>query len=561
MKGIDICCQQGDIDWKKVKASGVDFVIPRDGRGVNLDDNGMDWNFLEYVEGAQSVGIKVTGIYHFIYVHCLEDALKNAQKAVENARRANLPKETIIWCDQEEQTVIDAVKHGFNLTTDLQLKVAQIFCNHVLAEGYCTGIYLNKDYYKRVYGEDIAKQYDIWLCDLEDTSGIPCLYRQNDWYSRINGIETNVDTDVYVGTYTAGTAKGEKTVLKSKTYCKGAIALIDRPCAYRNEFPWNCGLLDVNGVTWGDCWNINPKTMIWSMTIGEPVWDNHVVGADHVRHVVGDGISATGLGDYGGDYIMNNYCTETTFRRMLEAKKAPCLLLINGHHMGAYVGDFERDGKIYNVSEFSPNDNLGGKMRSYVDEYGRRMTHKNGYAIGSWNRCGYLTKYLDYSDWDNPEPPKPTPVPSVDKLAQEIYAGKWGNNPERRNKIVAQYGEDMYNKAQKRVDQMVTGMNWYRTEVKLAREILEGKWGNNPNRQNNITLKYGADAYRIAQGFVNSIVAKDYTLDNLERAYDVAGGILCNVYGNNPQRRQTIVSKYGEKVYQLAQGFVNQIMG
>ena len=345
--------------------------------------------------------------------------------------------------------------------------------------------------------------------------------------------------------------------LLASEYVKGALKLLDRPLAYKNSYPYNCGLLDANGVTWGDCWNINPKTMIWSMAIGEPIWDNTIVGAGHVNDVVTLGIKKTGLQDVTGDYIMNKYCTQTTFKAMLEARKAPCLLLITGHHMGAYIGDFERDGKVYNVSEFSPNEALGSKMRSYVDEYGRRLTHKGGTVIGTWNKCGYLTEYLSYED-----APTPTPKPdkSIDVLAMEVYAGKWGNNPERKNRLTEEYGEKVYEQVQERVDHIANSMNWYRTEIKLAEEILANKWGNNPQRQNNITLKYGSNAYRIAQDFVNGIIAKQYSMNDLKHAYDVAGGILCGIYGNGEQRKKTIDAKYGATVRKIAQAIVNDIL-
>ena len=208
MKGLDICSQQGKIDFSKVKAAGVDFIIPRCGRGITLDLDGMDYRFLEYCREAPKAGIQIPGVYHFIFVHSMDDALKNAQKAVECVKKAGLPKSTIIWCDQEEKTVIDAVEHGFNLTTDLQRRVTEIFCDYVLSQGYCAGVYLNMDYIRRVYGQDIVQKYDIWLDDHTNaTPDYPCLYKQTNWRDWVNGINTYVDADVWVGTYTAGTAR------------------------------------------------------------------------------------------------------------------------------------------------------------------------------------------------------------------------------------------------------------------------------------------------------------------------------------------------------------------
>lgn len=227
MKGIDLCCKQHDVNWKQVKQSGqVDFIIPRTGWGPDCDGDGIDYKFLEYVRGAQDNGIAVPGVYHFIYVNGgMDDAVENAKCAIRAVEAAGLPKSTVIWCDQEEDTVVQAVEHEFNLTTDLQRKVTEIFCDYVLSQGYCTGVYLNRDYLTRVYGQDIMQKYDIWYADPYMQFSDPCLIKQNDWWGRILGIPTAVDTDVWVGTYTAGTAKPRQEKQE-----EAKVGLIDKFC-------------------------------------------------------------------------------------------------------------------------------------------------------------------------------------------------------------------------------------------------------------------------------------------------------------------------------------------
>ena len=222
-KGIDLCCQQGSVDWQKVRSAGVDFAIPRCGWGTNCDGEGADPSFFDFVKDAQNAGVQIPGVYHFIYVYSMDDALLNAKCAVEAVKKAGLPKNTVIWCDQEEDTVIKAVKYGFNLTTDLQRKVTEIFCDYVLSQGYCTGVYLNNDYLSRVYGSDIAQKYDLWFADPYQQFNQPCLIKQYDWFGRISGISVNVDQDVWVGTYTAGSARPKEQEEQN-------MGLIDKFC-------------------------------------------------------------------------------------------------------------------------------------------------------------------------------------------------------------------------------------------------------------------------------------------------------------------------------------------
>ena len=585
--GLDFCYHQGDIDFQKVKDSGVDFIIPRDGWGVDSEKNGKalyaDPKFIENVKAALAVGIAVPAVYHFIYAINENEARQNAACAINNVRSAGLPKETIIWCDLEYDTVDNARDYrGVNLSAADQRKIASAFCDYCIEQGYPSGVYVNQDYVTRVYGHDFLQKYDIWLADLEGEPAYNCVFRQTDWYARIPGIDGKVDVDVYYGQYTVGTAKAGGSTAKdekkedksmgkpkSKEYLTEAFGVLDRKQGlnYKNWAPNNCGYCENDLSMSGDCWNINPKATVWSLFMKDPISKNFTPGKSYYDN----GGRISGLPDVTGDYIMNNYCTKTTFKQMLASKKAPCLLLINGCHMGAYVGEYTRDGKIYNVSEFSPNDYLGGKMRSYVDEYGRRLTHKGGTVIGTWNQCGYLTALLDYSDWDGTattitQQPLPaeeqTPETITDlTLALQIYKGEWGNNPGRQQSITAKYGAEKYKAAQKIVNSIVSAMNWYRLEVNLAEQILAGEWGNNPGRQENITLKYGANAYRIAQMFVNSIAGeKEYSLEDLKNGLTAANGILCGIYGNDPERTKKIVAEYGKNARTIAQNIVNDIL-
>ena len=42
-----------------------------------------------------------------------------------------------------------------------------------------------------------------------------------------------------------------------------------------------------------------------------------------------------------------------------------------------------------------------------------------------------------------------------------------------------------------------------KTAEELADEIIRGEWGSNPERRENITAQYGAEAYEAAQAIVN----------------------------------------------------------
>ena len=81
---------------------------------------------------------------------------------------------------------------------------------------------------------------------------------------------------------------------------------------------------------------------------------------------------------------------------------------------------------------------------------------------------------------------KPTPAPkpvkkSIDELADEVIAGKWGNGAERERKLTAA-GYD-YNVVQNRVNEKL-----YKKSIdEIAIEVIRGDWGNGEERIKRLT--------------------------------------------------------------------------
>lgn len=102
---------------------------------------------------------------------------------------------------------------------------------------------------------------------------------------------------------------------------------------------------------------------------------------------------------------------------------------------------------------------------------------------------------------------KPQPAPSkksVDELAREVIAGKWGNGSDRRIRLT-QAGYD-YDAVQARVNEILTGSSESvkKSVDELAREVIRGEWGNGSERRARLT-KAGYD-YDAVQARVNEIL-------------------------------------------------------
>lgn len=62
VQGIDVSKWQGDIDWRKVRAAGIDFAYIKATEGGDH----IDPKFLQNWEGAKRAGVP-RGAYHFVY--------------------------------------------------------------------------------------------------------------------------------------------------------------------------------------------------------------------------------------------------------------------------------------------------------------------------------------------------------------------------------------------------------------------------------------------------------------------------------------------------------------
>lgn len=95
---------------------------------------------------------------------------------------------------------------------------------------------------------------------------------------------------------------------------------------------------------------------------------------------------------------------------------------------------------------------------------------------------------------------------SLDEVAREVLNGKWGNGQDRFNALAAA-GYDA-NAVQSRVNQLLGGGGAAprKSNEVVAQEVINGAWGNGADRQN--ALKAAGYDYNAIQAIVNSKVSK-----------------------------------------------------
>lgn len=212
--GIDVSAWQGKIDWEKAKAE-IDFAIIRLGYGTKNLDEQAKRNIAE----MNRLGIPY-GVYWFSYAYTVEMARNEAKSVIAHLKELGAKLSYPVYFDWEYDSRKYAAKNGVNVCKTLLCDMATAFCEEVKKAGYYSGIYANPDYIQNYFGEDIFKQYDLWVAHYATKTS----YEANVWqYSskgRVAGIDGNVDMNRCMIDYPAiiskeepkKETKGEKTV-------------------------------------------------------------------------------------------------------------------------------------------------------------------------------------------------------------------------------------------------------------------------------------------------------------------------------------------------------------
>jgi len=189
IKGIDVSHWQGDVDWTKVKDSGIAFAFVKATEGTSY----VDPNFEKNIENAHSAGLYV-GAYHFA-----EPENYNAKDAAEhfvNTIRAYLKNGYL-------RPVLD-LEEGSSLGKD----ALSAWVNEFMIEVYnLTGvkpiIYTNPNYAEN-YLDLSVTQWNLWIANYDVSS--PSTGVWDSWAfwqytdsGNVSGVSGNVDMDYYNG--------------------------------------------------------------------------------------------------------------------------------------------------------------------------------------------------------------------------------------------------------------------------------------------------------------------------------------------------------------------------
>lgn len=260
-KIIDISYAQKNIDWKKVKTSGISGIIIRAGYGTTQDSQ-----FKSHITGAQSINLPV-GIYWFSYAYTDSMAKKEAETCLKiiKSYKIQLP----VYFDWEYDSMRYAKQHGHTPGKSLITSMTKVFCKAIEAAGYKAGVYYNYDYKMNHYNLNDLKEYSFWYALYQNEVASGCDLQQFTSKGKVTGIVGNVDTNYLLNekilqktTAKKTTASKEKTTTPKKTTTKkttvsypvlpkrGYFTLNDKGSEVKklqtllNNRKFNCGAVD-----------------------------------------------------------------------------------------------------------------------------------------------------------------------------------------------------------------------------------------------------------------------------------------------------------------------------
>ena len=171
-----------------------------------------------------------------------------------------------------------------------------------------------------------------------------------------------------------------KVIMTSDEFVRRLEVLVNRPSYYSNKYPYNLCYIHPDGRTSADCWNLI-----------KAILNGYDVNRMEVGYYQKD---LSNTGDVGIDGLMKQ-CSEVSadFTRL---KNGEPRLLGMKNHAGAFIGERNINGKIYNVIE-STGSWERKILYSYVDPEGWRRHYKGAEKNGRWTKHGRMTKWLDYN--------------------------------------------------------------------------------------------------------------------------------------------------------------------
>lgn len=191
VNGIDVSKWQGNIDWKKVKATGVDFAMIRLGYGsADGKSCGVDGYFEKNVANAIAAGVDI-GCYFYSYALSVDAAKREAEYVI-----GVLSKYKGVFTYPVAFDLEDSSQAGLGKTVLTNMVIA--FGDAIEKAGFYCSLYSNLNWLKNYLDDSRLTRFDHWLAQWAAKPTYTGAFGmwQSSSTGKVNGISGNVDTDI-----------------------------------------------------------------------------------------------------------------------------------------------------------------------------------------------------------------------------------------------------------------------------------------------------------------------------------------------------------------------------
>lgn len=190
--GIDVSTWQGNINWKKVKQSGVSFAMIRVGfRRLDAGTIVMDNKFLNNIKGAIANNINV-GVYFFSMARNSTEALEEAKWIANVIKDYDITYPVAIDIEIFNRNRLKGVSYS-TMTNN-----ALVFCKYIKSKGYTPMIYSYANAFTKYFDTAKFSGQRIWLAQYNDKVTYKGNYHMWQYTSSgsVPGISGRVDMNV-----------------------------------------------------------------------------------------------------------------------------------------------------------------------------------------------------------------------------------------------------------------------------------------------------------------------------------------------------------------------------
>lgn len=200
--GIDVSYHQGEIDWERVAADGIDFAIIRVGyRGYESGMLNLDDRFHSYMSGAIGAGLDV-GVYFFSQAVTTEEAIEEANFVMEQIRGYDVTFPVVFdWEVMDSETARTNKTMPYTVT-----ECAAAFCDTISDGGYKPMVYGSRKFALMKLDMGKLAGTDFWFAEYKDGHNEPTYpYDFQIWQyasdGRVDGIDCDVDLNICFADY------------------------------------------------------------------------------------------------------------------------------------------------------------------------------------------------------------------------------------------------------------------------------------------------------------------------------------------------------------------------